>query len=576
MQLKSLWIKDYKNLKNFEINFEKGNGLSILIGNNGSGKSNLLEAISGIFADWYGTPSGIFGTDYRIEYDLDGKNIILEQTDCKRYVNGVFFKDSTINSYLPSNIIALYSGEDSRLFKNFYLTRYNSYLKDVFENGCIGKMGLYYVNKDLWNISLLTLILFMNDFQDVKDFLNTELGIKNDRSIEHINILMDWEDKNYNKTGNMALKAFIDKITPDGRRLRNPYFAEYLRELISNSSDNFEADPREVFNLFMHASIPEEFQIITGIEIAFNNGQTLESLSEGEKKLILIKAILKFVADEKSLLLLDEPDANIHEARKRKLYNLLKETPNRDVVMTTHSPIIAKIASENELIYLESKNGTVSEISTDKLNLVKKLASDEWNIMEAGIFLNSEKPLVLFEGKTDIDFVRRAIELLKEDEPKYEKIDVDFLCFNGTGNAKSFVENVRECVPNKKIILFFDRDSAGQSAMADISGKDKKSTEIENYKDYISDDGLLKAIFYPFSPEVDSGDFLLEDYFHESKIQSIIDQLLRVKKHPVKNLSNLSKGVKTTLAKQYKNYTKVDFEGFKPLLNKLLELLEIS
>jgi energy-coupling factor transporter ATP-binding protein EcfA2 len=393
MQLKSLWIKDYKNLKNFEINFEKGNGLSILIGNNGSGKSNLLEAISGIFADWYGTPSGIFGTDYKIEYDLDGKNIILEQIYYKRYVNGVFFKDSTINSYLPNNIIALYSGEDSRLFKNFYLTRYNSYLKDVFENGCIGKMGLYYVNKDLWNISLLTLILFMNDFQDVKDFLNTELGIKNDRSIEHIDILMDWEDKNYNKTGNMALKAFIDKITPDGRRLRNPYFAEYLRELISNSSDNFEADPREVFNLFMHASIPEEFQIITGIEIAFNNGQTLESLSEGEKKLILIKAILKFVADEKSLLLLDEPDANIHEARKRKLYNLLKETPNRDVVMTTHSPTIVDISNEDELIVLkfDPSEGKSYVCDINKIEQIRYLTGNRINIF-------STMPVLYCEG----------------------------------------------------------------------------------------------------------------------------------------------------------------------------------
>ncbi|MBQ1175798.1 MAG: AAA family ATPase [Treponema sp.] len=46
MRLKHFYIKDYKNLKDFSLDFENGNGLSILIGNNGSGKSNVLEAIS--------------------------------------------------------------------------------------------------------------------------------------------------------------------------------------------------------------------------------------------------------------------------------------------------------------------------------------------------------------------------------------------------------------------------------------------------------------------------------------------------------------------------------------------------
>ena len=161
--------------------------------------------------------------------------------------------------------------------------------------------------------------------------------------------------------------------------------------------------------------------MITQLDIVIGSFLHLHDFSEGEKQIILIKAILEFIADENSVLLLDEPDANIHESRKVYLYQQLKKYSteyDRQIVMTTHSPLIAKIASENELVYLESKNGSVSEVPTDKINLVRKLASDEWNIMEAGVFLNSEKPLVLFEGKSDIDFVKRSIELLKEDEPR--------------------------------------------------------------------------------------------------------------------------------------------------------------
>ena len=310
----------------------------------------------------------------------------------------------------------------------------------------------------------------------------------------------------------------------------------------------------------MLAFMPKDFKLINDVKIIKDDVDVVDSLSEGEKKLILIKAVLEFIADENSILLLDEPDANIHEERKRKLYDLLRSTLNRDVVMTTHSPIIAKIGSENELIYLKSKNGTVSEISTDKLNLVKKLASNEWNIMEAGVFLNSEKPLVLFEGKSDIDFVKRAIELLQEDEPKYAKINVDFLSFNGTSNAARFITDLQLLIPTRKLIVLCDNDSAGKDAIRDI--KKLKS-------DYI------KCSLYPMPTDVTEKQFLLEDYFSKEHITEIINSIISIR-HPYKDLPKLGEGIKRELSANYLTYPKEDFEGFKPLLNKLLELLEIT
>ena len=573
MQLKSLRIKDYKNLKNFSLNFQKGNGLSILIGNNGSGKSNVIEAISGIFADWHNILSESFDTDYRIEYELDGKDIVLERTDYKHYANGVALRDLTDNSFLPSNVIALYSGEDSRLYDNFYSQKHNSYFKDVCKKGYAGKMGMYYADKHLWNISILTLMLFMDNFPDVKDFLNTELGIKDDNAIKSIKIIIDEnESKNYAKNNNNILKAFIDKITPYGRNQINPYCLAALRELISNSPDFFDAEPGEIFNLFMQA-LMSEFNLITLIKIEFNDEKTSEYLSEGEKKLILIKAILEFVADENSLLLLDEPDANIHEARKRKLYDLLRNTINRNVVMTTHSPIIAKMASEKELICLESKADIAEKIDPKKLDLIRKLASDEWNIMEAGVFLNSDKPLVLFEGKSDVDFVKRAIELLKEDNSIYEKIDVDFLSFNGTGNAKDFLKNIRTITKTKKVIFFFDRDDGGKKGMASIAEKSKDDKTIAHFKDFYNDEKNIRAAFIPYPQKITKCDFMIEDYFSKDLIVKIIKKNSKLS-HPVTRLPKLGDKIKEDLASDYMNYKKSDFEGFKPLLDKLLEMLE--
>ena len=44
MYIKSLYIKDYNLLQDFNIDFK--NNLSILIGENGSGKSSIIECLA--------------------------------------------------------------------------------------------------------------------------------------------------------------------------------------------------------------------------------------------------------------------------------------------------------------------------------------------------------------------------------------------------------------------------------------------------------------------------------------------------------------------------------------------------
>ena len=70
MRLKKLYIENYKNLKDFTADFESGNGLSILIGNNGSGKSNFLEIISGIFHDLFKEKTGRKGIGFKSVFSL--------------------------------------------------------------------------------------------------------------------------------------------------------------------------------------------------------------------------------------------------------------------------------------------------------------------------------------------------------------------------------------------------------------------------------------------------------------------------------------------------------------------------
>lgn len=85
MKLKSVYIEKYKNLSPLTIDFELGNGLTMLVGNNGSGKSNVLEAISGIFHDLFkGKDSRKIKCDYKLESII---NSVINAKAPERFTN---------------------------------------------------------------------------------------------------------------------------------------------------------------------------------------------------------------------------------------------------------------------------------------------------------------------------------------------------------------------------------------------------------------------------------------------------------------------------------------------------------
>src|SRR5215207_5766856 len=74
MRLKKLWLGNYNNLKDVEINFNStpsmygSTSLRFFVGLNGSGKSNAMEAIGLIFSHLAADASP--GIDFDIEYEL--------------------------------------------------------------------------------------------------------------------------------------------------------------------------------------------------------------------------------------------------------------------------------------------------------------------------------------------------------------------------------------------------------------------------------------------------------------------------------------------------------------------------
>lgn len=574
MKLKKLHIENYKNLKEFDLDFENDNGLSIIVGNNGSGKSNILEAISGIFCEWYGKKSEEFKCDYIIEYYQDNVLYSLKKENGRRsfYINEE--KQTSVDyadSFLPSNIISVYSGESLNLYNNFFKKSYDSYINSIYNKNHQKKIGMYYVNKYLWDVSFLVLILYSYQSHDIQDFL-LKLNIN---KIKYIRITFDLNKIKYNR--NLMLSAFLEKLTINDKE-QEVYTLTELQKLLGkqNEDDSLYYQSNELFDLLMQSTMPKETKLVKDIEIIFNENMSLKSLSEGEKKLILLKAVFDFISDEKSILLLDEPDSSIHETRKEDIIKTSNFYANRyrQIILTSHSPLIAKCAKENQLKFLDSKEGKVSILPDKQLKIVQTLASNQWNILESGINVTSEKILFLTEGKSDITFIRKAIELFKNDKKEYQSFDFDFLSFNGTGNVEDFIKNVRIISSNKNMLLVFDRDDAGKKGMCKISNKSPDDESIVHFRDYISEDKKLKAFFYPYTQEISNGDFLVEDYFPQNIIDSILKEMISIRHPYTKNLpgKKTEEHVKSKLEEKAKIFSKEDFEGFKVLLDKIYEM----
>jgi ABC-type cobalamin/Fe3+-siderophores transport system ATPase subunit len=344
MKIKHLWINTYKNIKDQNIEFQATNSsVYVLVGKNGSGKSNILEAISFIFSSLYKNPNTPEFA-YELSYEIYGKTIEIEWLlELTIKVNGETVRYDYLinNSLLPNRVITVYSGEELRMWESIYKPFYDSFISGLI-NGAISSssLSLMYINKYYWNISLLSLAL--SETHSCKEFLdNLDYEIKTiDFSYNRRNISANKEPK---------LATLFTYLAQ-----KNRYSVSELRSLLKEviygpKSDYLQLNDFDIFEYFLKANIPKDFKTIEDISINFNNEFTVKDLSEGEKKKILIFTVMQVLAAENSIVLFDEPDSFLHPSWQKSLAKYIDSLSGENfVLMTTHSPnVLSGTDSEN-------------------------------------------------------------------------------------------------------------------------------------------------------------------------------------------------------------------------------------
>ncbi|MEG1401003.1 AAA family ATPase [Bacteroides sp.] len=225
MKIKSLRTSKYKNLHDVNINFE-ADLITLLVGQNGLGKSNLIEILTFIFKDLYtirekkefiASANKSELSDYMIEYECRGNQLkidyhdgqleiyIKHSTEEYQQISFAKFKRNS-DIFLPDRIMGYYSGENKRLEKllSEYTSKEKRTQQRAYRNGSINKKfrNIFFSENRHSQLILFTLVVYrdhpvigkavnriLSDVLGLDEMIGFEIRFKNPSFVKLQNLI---------------------------------------------------------------------------------------------------------------------------------------------------------------------------------------------------------------------------------------------------------------------------------------------------------------------------------------------------------------------------------------------------
>ncbi|WDD98488.1 AAA family ATPase [Thalassomonas actiniarum] len=462
MKLQYLKITSpFKNINGIEIKFSTSQGRTVIVGQNGTGKSNIIEALVHIFKQLEsGLPPRF---SYQLKYkigegdvetwlDISADKDITDtkaqyQIQYQEYLNGkpatkwlpvaitkVKRDRAGLSRFLPRNVFAYYSGPSDRLESLFYQARKTFYL-DVIQDGADFRDNIrpFFYAKPFHSQFALLALFAARGFPKALRFLEKELCISSFESATFVLKKPDWGSNDatdfWGASG--AIREFLELIKQHcigpietqepipgqlSKRVKNrtvvSYFLPHKKQL-----DLFTKNMRpDVFFKFLEASYLSGILERVKVEVKQTKShQNVEftQLSEGEQQLLTIVGLLQFTAKQDALFLLDEPDTHLNPNWAAKYHRFLDifvpDEFRSHIVMTTHHPLsIAELEKEQIQVVKRDENTQQVSVSTpDKsprgMNVNGILTSDMFGLLttldnETQALIRERKKLVVEEN----------------------------------------------------------------------------------------------------------------------------------------------------------------------------------
>lgn len=466
MRIDSLWVDKFKNFNKFKIDFREDFPVNILLGQNGTGKSNLIEVIVTIFLNLEQSSTKkeyveSFTFDFDIKYCISQEKkrtyyeiskiedvlIIrmgnIPDLSVENELSFNLLKKISDAPYLPKYVIGYYSGSSERL-KSIFKRSEQKYYKEVRSNRDqeIGFRRFFYADTYSSQLMLISLLTYASTDINIRSFLSDYLDFS-----EFVDFTVSLRSPDWNK--GISMKDGIKKFW--GSKGTPLVFCNYLLEQTKsepvieynvNLDINNTIRERATFYLKGHDFLNHAFKhfksgidLFRHIESTYISGLIdkitirirkkssndiieFTELSEGEQQLITILGLLLFTSDVNTLFLLDEPDTHLNPNWQRNylnFFNKYTENLNNHIIISTHSPLMVQSAEDAGIILFKLENG--KPVSNSETHFIQNWRIDQ--VLTSEYFgLKSARPPQLDKFMAARETLLNKAELTSEDKEK--------------------------------------------------------------------------------------------------------------------------------------------------------------
>ncbi|TAX95673.1 ATP-binding protein [Rhizobium leguminosarum] len=500
MRLKSVFISNYKNLKDFDLAFEGDGFIDIFVGKNGSGKSNFLEALIAIFEHIYSYRPNEPGPGFaytivyiidKMEHKIEWQPFAFANEDGSTGIMLINEEKPRSLSRVPKpdNIIIYYSGQNAHIAQ--LVERYEARFRKSIRNADLTETPRFIGIGQHYKKLLILLLLLLPEETASRRFLCDKLGILGNLSSFKLHLSRPF----------FATERVYDHLDPNDLFWRAQGISlRFLNELVSCIRDGatpgalhdreadeyvLEIDLRQFRRVFADRSHDQIFRLFNNLKLLGMLGDIkmtltlsgievsdLGQFSDGQFQSVYIFAISELFKDKNCITLLDEPDAFLHPEWQ---FGFLRQThaisetaaKSNHILMTSHSAstVAAKVASRIRM--MEFNGEKIEAVEREKGELIKSLSAglitfseQEARLSLDFILANTTGPVLFTEGPSDVLILETAWQKLNPGKTCPVEIVQAF--------DRSFLRNtiMRMAHPDKNtgriIFALFDFDEAYQ------------------------------------------------------------------------------------------------------------------
>ncbi|MBI9083967.1 MAG: AAA family ATPase [Desulfobacterales bacterium] len=505
MYIKKVVIENYRGFRHFEASLSK---LTVLVGENETGKSNFIEAIA--------LPLSSSGLDYNqkrlnvsdINTDCikDFYKAILEEASPQEQLKKIPRVSVTVQFVDPQGFyeIEILSkwiiSEDN---KDVYQIRYDfkpknnqdflSYVKDLLE-------GYKEVSETRW----FTLPVEQYEYQIVSTNNERTIGYN---ELKHVvvNIIGaerdDFSDSKSFRSNNMLTKLLIDAVGDTEKKEINYAYTEFFSEIkktdifkkVLSVGTDFENIKNFVDDIECIPNLPNLKNILSNITLGYGN-EFLYQKGLGERNLVymfLLFTYYKTATRSFNLCCIEEPEAHLCVNNLRLAIDYINKSMEKSnsmlqSVLSTHNPsVINKLKINNVVVFTGDNAISLSTAGQELQDYLRKRPN--FDILK---LLFAER-VVLVEGPSDEMLINAFLSKKNNSLNNIEVISI------GQKGYRTFLDiwlQLNKGNASKKIGVVRDFDNQPQAQMDhDKYDQENDNITVRTTKQYTLEDDFVRA-----------------------------------------------------------------------------------